>query len=106
MADDNAAAEEGVHLRIVRVQASASPTYSNNLVVQKDGPDFHFRFYQIIPPVIAGESHEERARDVEALGGIVEATCVSHIVVPAERALEFAALINKVVKKPVVEAQN
>lgn len=89
--DDNNSSGEVVKLRIVRDQAGTSPEFSNHFVVQVDGHEYHLRFYQVLPPVLLGG--EETERTIESMKGVIEAKCVGHVVLAADRMREYVDMV-------------
>lgn len=94
--------DKGVALRIQRVQGEVRATFTNNYVFQLQGDEFHVRFYQIIPPIVLGETEEERMTELEKLHGIVETPCVSHIVMSASKMQEFLEKLTEHVQKHTI----
>ncbi|WP_145114177.1 hypothetical protein [Gimesia panareensis] len=57
--------------------------FSNNFVVQNDGPEFYFLFFHTQPPLIIGGA-EHTAEKLEALDSI-KTECVARVVISADR---------------------
>lgn len=88
-----------IALRIKRIQGDERPTFANNFVFQFRDDEFHIRFYQVVPPIVLGETEDERKAEIDELNGVIEAPCVSHIVLSGPKMLEFVNTLNEHVKK-------
>ena len=95
MSSPEAIPEDAIVLRLVRDHSGVNPEYCNNFVVQADGAEVHLRFYQVNPPVVLGDTLEEKKASVEDMDGKISATCVAHIVFSKERMLEFLGVLNE-----------
>jgi len=69
---------------------------SNHLVVQHDGPEYHLLFFQTQPPIILGETPEEKLREIQHHQEHgVPSLCVARIIVAAERMPSFIAAMQQ-----------
>ncbi|MBL8848717.1 MAG: hypothetical protein JNG89_03495 [Planctomycetaceae bacterium] len=85
---------KSVRLEVVREQAGAHPEFCNHFLIQADGAEFHIRFYQVLPPIIMGETQEERLEEANRLEGRIAATCIGHVVFARDRMREFIEVMN------------
>jgi hypothetical protein len=58
--------------------------HSNQFVIVNDGPEFQLLFFQNHPPIVLGDTVEERKREAQKIKS-VRSVCVARIVVAAER---------------------
>lgn len=92
-----------IKFKVVRKQGEVKPLCVNHFVIQADKHEFHVRFYQMVPPIILGKTSEEQMKELESLGGEVEANCVAHLVFSNGRMKEFVNVLSGHVTKNLTE---
>jgi len=58
---------------------SMRPVFSNNVIIQQDQKNVFIQFFEIVPPLLTGNS-EENHKTLQALPGI-DAYCVAKVVI-------------------------
>jgi len=68
--------------------------FVSNIIIQHESDHFILAFFEIWPPVILGETDEEKRIAIESLEQI-EAKCVARLVVSPTKMREFARAIQE-----------
>lgn len=85
----------GKNLRIERTFPEGLQThFVSNIVVQHDPDIFIISFFELWPPVVLGESDEEKRKALMALDH-VDAKCVARLVVTPGKMKEFIAAMEE-----------
>ena len=84
----------GKQVRIIRKYPDDLQShFVSNIVVQHEPDRFILTFFEIWPPVIVGETDEERQQILDSLEN-VEAKCVARIILSPARMEEFLQIGN------------
>lgn len=84
----------GKQVRVVRKYPEELQSFFiSNIVVQHEPDRFILSFFEVWPPVIIGETDDEKKRLLDSLES-VEAKCVARIVLSPERMKEFLQIAN------------
>jgi hypothetical protein len=67
--------------------------YATNMLVQTNPHEFIISFFQLYPPPLLGSPEEQKAK-LEAMTS-VRATCISRVIVAAERMPEFVKVLQE-----------
>ena len=67
--------------------------YATNMLVQMTSHEFIISFFQLYPPPVLGSPEEQKAK-LAAMAS-VRATCVSRVIVAAERMPEFVRVLQE-----------
>jgi hypothetical protein len=67
--------------------------YATNMLVQMNPHEFIISFFQLYPPPVLGSPEEQKAK-LAAMTS-VRATCVSRVIVAAERMPEFVRVLQE-----------
>lgn len=65
--------------------------YATNMLVQMNPHEFIISFFQLYPPPVLGSPEEQNAKIAEMRS--VRATCVSRVIVAADRMPEFVRVL-------------
>jgi len=87
-----------VVMDVTLLPPSGPSVFANHMLIQADRHECHLVFHEIRPPVIRGETAEERMKELEAASPI-EAPCVARVVVSAGRIRLFAKTLMEHVDK-------
>lgn len=80
-----------------RVPADMVADWSNYMLVVHDERRFYLHFFQAIPPILGSDPFdpESARRALEEMGGLLPATCISRIVVEADKMGELVGALNR-----------
>jgi hypothetical protein len=67
--------------------------YATNMLVQMNPHEFIISFFQLYPPPVLGSPEEQKAKLAEMTS--VQATCISRVIVAAERMPEFVRVLQE-----------
>lgn len=85
----------GKKLKIKRHFPEDLKTYFvSNIAIQHDPTAFFISFFEILPPLVVGDTEEETKRMLTSLDH-VDATCVSRIILTPDKMREFLAAMRE-----------
>ena len=89
--------KEGVMLRVAWNELGPA-VFANQVLALTHESMLHLGFYQIVPPLVLGDTEEERSQAIEAIGqrGTVDAKLVVHITLPLSK---LTAIIDALTKQ-------
>jgi hypothetical protein len=67
--------------------------YATNMLVQMNPHEFIISFFQLYPPPVLGSPEEQKAKIAEMRS--VRATCISRVIVAADRMPEFLRVLQE-----------
>jgi hypothetical protein len=70
------------------------PVWANQMAIQFLGSSYVMAFYAALPPVLVGDTDEERSAQLAGIGA-VPAKCVARVVVPQDRMAEFHKVLTE-----------
>jgi hypothetical protein len=68
--------------------------FVNNVVVQHQNDSFIISFFEVIPPLILGDTEEERERILNSINS-VKAECVARLIVSPQKMEEIIAAMSQ-----------
>jgi len=80
------------------------PKYPTNIVIQHSEHEYFINFFTIKSPLLVGTPEEIKAKVSEL--EYVEAECIARLVVSPGRLVEFAKVLNRVIKEEGIEEES
>jgi len=88
--------KEGVLLRVAWSEFGPA-VFADQMLALTHESTLHLGFYQVVPPLVFGETDEQRRQSLEAIEkrGTVDAKLVAHIAVPIAKLTAIIEALNK-----------